>query len=387
MPRRDVLHGSRCIAEAARLCDVQVVAAYPITPQTHIVEDIAELIANGELNAEYIKVESEHSAMSACIGASATGARVFTATSSQGLALMHETLFIASGLRLPIVMANANRALSAPINIWNDQQDSISERDAGWIQFYVETNQEALDTTIQAYRIAEDKDVLLPVMVNLDGFVLTHTIEPVEIPDKKDIEKFLPPYEPQVYLDPNDPMTQGAFADPSTYMEFRKEQERAMERALEVVRRVDREYEGITGRHYSVVEEYNTDDAEVVIVTMGSVAGTIKEAIDSLGDSSIGLLRIRLYRPLPKEDILRVLENAKVVGVVEKDVIIGLGGGALFSEIKALLYNSKSRPKVLGFVVGLGGRDVSLDNIREIIAKSKEAIEGEVEEVYWVGLK
>ncbi len=386
MPVRDVLHGSRCVAEAARLCDVQVIAAYPITPQTHIVEDLAELIANGELNAEYIMVESEHSAMSACIGASATGARVFTATSSQGLALMHEVLFIASGMRLPIVMANANRALSAPINIWNDQQDSISERDTGWIQLYVETNQEALDTTVQAYKIAEDKNILLPVMVNLDGFVLTHTIEPVEIPDKEEVEKFLPPYEPQVYLDPSDPMTQGAFADPETYMEFRIEQEKAMKRAFEVIRRVDEEFGELTGRSYGIVEEYNTDDAEVLLVTMGSVAGTIKEVIDSL-DEKVGLLKIRVFRPFPKEEVLKALKDAKVVGVLEKDIVIGLGEGALFSEIKASLYPSSYRPKLLGFVGGLGGRDISMDNVREIISICKKAIKEDIDEVHWIGLK
>jgi pyruvate ferredoxin oxidoreductase alpha subunit len=389
MPKRDVLHGSRAVAEAVKLCDVKVIPAYPITPQTHIVEDLAKFVANGELDAEYMLVESEHSAMSACIGASATGVRTFTATSSQGLALMHEMLFIASGMRLPIVMANANRALSAPINIWNDQQDSMSERDCGWIQLYCETNQETLDTTIQAYRISENKKVLLPSMVCLDGFVLTHTIEPIEIPDKEVVNRFLPAFEPAVYLDPDDPMTQGAFATPADYITFRFEQEKAMINALEVIEKADKEYEKETGRGYGLIEEYNTKDADIIIVSFGSIVGTIKEVIDQLkgGEKDghdVGLLKIRAFRPLPKERITEVLKNARVVSVVEKDVSIGLGEGGLFSEIKGVLYNLDERPKAIGFVAGLGGRDITQKNIRDIIKLSKKAEKEEVKEVSWI---
>lgn len=385
MPEREVIHGSRAVAEGVKLCDVEVIAAYPITPQTHIVEDLAKMVADGELDAEYVKVESEHSAMSACIGSSATGARTFTATSSQGLALMHEVLFIASGMRLPIVMANANRALSAPINIWNDQQDAMSERDCGWPQLYCETNQEVLDSTIQAFRIAEDKDVLLPVMVNLDGFVLTHTIEPVEIPDAEQVKKYLPDFKPQVSLNPDDPMTQGAFADPSCYMEFRLEQEKAMDRALGVIKKADEEFGKIFGRSYGHTESYNMKNADIVLVTLGSVAGTIKEVIDSVDD--VGLLRIRTYRPFPKKEILDALKNAKVVAVIEKDVSIGIGEGALYTELKGLLYSSNLNPKTLGFIVGLGGRDVTLENIKEIISIAQKAEKEEVKEVSWIGLK
>ncbi len=388
MPRGDVLHGSRAVAEAVKLCDVDVIAAYPITPQTHIVEDLAEFVANGELDAEYVLVESEHSAMSACIGASATGVRTFTATSSQGLALMHEMLFIASGMRLPIVMANANRALSAPINIWNDQQDSMSERDCGWIQLYCETNQETLDTTIQAYRISENKKVLLPSMVCLDGFVLTHTIEPLEIPDKDAVNRFLPEFEPAVYLDPDDPMTLGAFATPADYIKFRFEQEKAMRNAIEAIEKADREYKKETGRGYGLMEEYNTKDADIIIVSMGSVVGTIKEVIDQLkGEYNVGLLKIKAFRPLPKERIKEVLKNARVVSVVEKDVSIGLGEGGLFSEIKGILYNLDERPKVLGFIIGLGGRDITQPDIRDIIKLSKKAEKDVVDEVHWIGLR
>ena len=385
---KDVMHGSHAVAEAVRLCDVQVIAAYPITPQTHISEDLAKMVANGEVNAEYIKVESEHSAMSACIGASATGVRVFTATASQGLALMHEMLFAAAGMRLPVVMVNCNRAMSAPLNIWNDQQDSITERDSGWIQLYCETAQESLDTTIQAYKIAEDREVMLPVMVCMDGFVITHTIEPVDVPGKDMVKKFLPNYNPEIFLDPEKPMTVGAFADPASYTEFRNENEEAIQRALEVIKRADEEYEKIFGRGYGMLDEYNTRDAEIVLITLGSVAGTIKEVIDNLKDRvSIGLVRVRCYRPFPKKELLAALSKARVVAVVEKDISLGLGEGALFSEIKGLLYNAKNKPKALNFIIGLGGRDVTPKYVEEIISKSQSALKQKVSEVTWVGLK
>ncbi|NOZ82449.1 MAG: pyruvate ferredoxin oxidoreductase [Euryarchaeota archaeon] len=385
MPHRDVMHGSRAVAEAVKLCDVKVIAAYPITPQTHIVEDIAEMLANGEFDAEYIMVESEHSAMSACIGASATGARTFTATASQGLALMHEVLWIASGMRLPIVMVNANRALSAPINIWNDQSDSIAERDSGWVQLYVETCQEALDSVIQAYRIAEHQDVLLPVMVCMDGFVLTHTVEPVEVPDKEQVRRYLPELRLPHALDPEHPVTMGSLGDPNYYMECRKQQEIAMEHALRVAEEADEEFRRVFGRGYGILEEYNMQDAEVVLVTMGSVAGTIKETIDMLG-SDVGLLRLRMFRPFPKEAVRRALRNAKVVNVIEKDVSMGFGEGALMTELKSVLYGSDIR--ILGTVAGLGGRDITTEHVRQAIERAERALRGErVEEVAWAGLK
>ena len=380
MVRRDVIHGSRALAEAVKLCDVNVIAAYPITPQTHIVEDIARFIANGELNAEYIRVESEHSAMSACIGASAAGARTFTATSSQGLALMYEMLFVASGLRLPIVMANANRAMSSPINIWNDQQDSISIRDCGWLQFYCETNQEVLDLTIQAYKISESEEVYLPSIVCLDGYVLTHTIEPVEIPEKEDVRSFLPPYSPPFILDPATPMTLGPLGDPSVYMEFRIAQQKAMEKAYETIRKVNREFEKKFGRKYGLIEKYNMEDAEIAIVTLGSVAGTIKEFIDSTNEK-IGLVKIWCYRPFPREELIQTLRDVNTVAVVEKDVSIGLGEGAVFSELKGIFYSEEVRPKIIGAIVGLGGRDVANQHISRIIEECKNP----KHEVIWVG--
>lgn len=387
MATRDIMHGSRAVAEAVRLAEVNVIAAYPITPQTHIVEDLAKMVADGAIKGEYVKVESEHSAMSVVIGACATGARTFTATASQGLALMFEMLFVASGMRLPIVMVNANRALSAPINIWNDQQDSIAARDSGWIQLYVETNQEALDTTLMAFKIAEDPHVKLPVMVCMDGFVLTHTVEPVEIPDDDKVRDFLGEYKPELYLDPKDPMAQGAFADPSTYTELRYKQQEGMVNALEVIKKVDSEFKKVFGRGYGgLVDEFKTDGAEVIIVTIGSVAGTIKDIIDLDGLKGVGLLRIKSFRPLPKEDIRRVLKNAKVVGVVEKDVSIGINEGALASEIRDALYGEGSG-RILSFMAGLGGRDIALDTVRGIISKCKKALTEDVEDPTWVDLR
>lgn len=388
MPFRDIMHGSHAVAEAVKLCDVNVISAYPITPQTHIVEDIAKMVADGDIKAEYVKVESEHSAMSVVIAASGTGARTFTATASQGLALMHEMLFVASGMRLPIVMVNANRALSAPINIWNDQQDSIAERDCGWIQLYVETNQEALDTTIMAFKIAENKDVFLPVMVCMDGFVLTHTVEPVEIPDQTAVSKFLPSYKPELYLDPKSPMALGPIADPGIYMELRHAQQTAMENAFEVIKEVSSEFKKTFGRAYGtgLVEEFKTENAEVIIVTLGSVAGTIKDVIEESGDEKTGLLRIKSYRPFPKDEIKKVLQHAKVVGVVEKDVSIGLGKGALASEIRDAMYGHET-PKIISFMAGLGGRDIDLESVKGVIAHCKKALSKEVDESVWVDLK
>lgn len=385
MPIRDVLHGSRAVAEAVKLCNVDVIPAYPITPQTHIVEDLAEMVANGDLDAEYIMMESEHSAMSAAIGAQATGARTFTATSSQGLALMHEMLFIASGMRMPIVMANANRALSAPINIWNDQQDAIAERDCGWIQLYAETNQEALDTTIMGYAISEHRDVLLPTMVNLDGFILTHTIEPVEIPDKETVDGFIGTYDPVLYLDPKDPMTQGNFADPFHYMEFRLAQQKAMDNSIEVIGKVYQDFAKEFGRSYDLLEEYKTDDAEVIVLSVGSVVGTIKDVVDET--EGVGVIKLTSFRPLPEEDLKKALKGKKVVAVVEKDVSIGLGKGAVASEIRDILYGMDEAPKVISFVAGLGGRDIKKNDIADLIATSKKAVKEDVDPVHWVGLR
>lgn len=385
--RKDVMTGNKAVAEAVKLCDVDVIAAYPITPQTSIVEYLAEFVAKKEIDAEYIKVESEHSALSALIGASSAGARTFTATSSQGLILMSEVMFTASGMRLPIVMANANRALSAPLNIWNDQQDSLAVRDSGWIQFYAENNQEALDYVIQCYKISENKKVMLPSMVNLDGFYLTHTLEPTEIPDKKDVKKFLPPYEPEYCLDPESPLTFGFFAGPDSYEEFRYEQQKAMENAERVIKEVAKDYYRLTGRKYSAIEEYRLDKKDIVLLTIGSVSGTVKEVVDKLEKKYlVGVAKLRMFRPFPFEEIRGIASRAKIIGVIEKDVIIGVDQGVVATEIKNALYSSKSIP-VVSFIVGLGGRDTPPSTIEKIIKICEASIEKQEKESYWMDLK
>ncbi|AXI25689.1 pyruvate ferredoxin oxidoreductase [Methanofervidicoccus sp. A16] len=386
MEKVDVITGTTAAAIGAKLSNVEVIAAYPITPQSECVEVLAKFIADGELDAEYIKAESEHSAMAACIGASATGVRTFTATASQGLALMHEMLYIASGMRLPIVMLNTNRALSAPINIWCDHQDSIAERDSGWIQIYAEDNQETLDSIIQAFKIAEDEDILLPVMVCIDGFILTHTVEPVHIPDEKKVRDYLGVYEPKhAYLDPDRPITQGPVGVPECYMETRKQISDAMERAKDVIKRVNEEYYEIFNRRYGngLVEGYNLEDADTVLVAMGSVCGTIKYVIDRLKEKgkNVGLLRVRTYRPFPKKDIKEMLEGAENVGVLDKNISLGFNMGALGIEVMATLRNKK----VCNYIVGLGGRDITLQNIEEIIKHLEESEDDG--ETKWIGLK
>jgi pyruvate ferredoxin oxidoreductase alpha subunit len=356
----DIMEGSHAIALAVKAARPNVVAAYPITPQTHIVEDISQLIADGDLEAEYVKVESEHSAMSVCIGASATGARTYTATTSQGLALMHEVLFNAAGMRLPIAMTVANRALSAPLNIWNDHQDSISERDSGWIQIYVEDNTEASDLTIQAYKIAEDKRIQIPIMVCMDGYTLTHTYEPVELLDQDLVDDFLPPYEPTDYLNVDDPKTFGMFADPNYYTEFRYQNHRALEAAKTVITEVSREFGEVFGRdHGGLIEEYRCDGAEYVLMAMGSVVGTLKDTVDDLRDAGIraGAIKLRSYRPFPAEDIRSALADVEAVGILDKNISLG-SQGALSADVKSTLYRSNSNPKVFSFIAGLGGRDI-----------------------------
>ncbi len=377
--RREILSGNKAVAEAVKLCDVKVIAAYPITPQTPIVEYIAEFIANGELDAEYIKVESEHSALSACIGASAAGVRTFTATSSQGLMYMYEVLFIASGLRLPIVMAVVNRAISAPINIWNDWQDAMVCRDSGWIMMFAENNQEAFDFTILAYKIAEDKNVLLPVMINLDGFVLSHTYEPIEIYEKSYVEKFLPK-EPNIphKLDINNPITLGHLVTPEYYMEFKFEQEEALQRSKEVVKKTIEEFNKIFGRNYSIIE--TAGDGDIAIVTMGSLASSLKYLLRS--GENFKLVSLKLYRPLPKEELIKELKDVKTIAVLEKDVSYGFEGGILYNELKSILYG-KTDANIISFITGLGGRDTRVEELKKII----KICENPSKNVYWLGLR
>lgn len=357
---REIMEGSHAIALAVKAARPNVVAAYPITPQTHIVEDIAQLIADGDLDAQYVKVESEHSAMSVCLGASATGARTYTATTSQGLALMHEVLFNAAGMRLPIVMTVANRALSAPLSIWNDHQDSISERDSGWIQIYAEDNTEASDLTIQAYRIAEDSRIQVPVMVCMDGYTLTHTYEPVELLEQDLVDDFLPPYRPADFLNVYDPKSFGMFADPNYYTEFRYQNHRALEAAKAVIPEISSEFGEVFDRDYGgLIEEYRCDDAEYVLMAMGSVVGTLKDTVDDLRDDGVrvGAIKLRSYRPFPVDEIRRALAGLEAVGILDKNISLGFEG-ALFTDVKASLYHDDNAPKAFGFIAGLGGRDI-----------------------------
>ncbi len=370
---KQFLEGSRAVAEAVKLCRPGVISAYPITPQTHIVEELARMVANGELNAQFINVESEHSAASVVLGAVATGVRSFTASSSQGLLYMGEVIFNIAGLRLPLVLTCANRAVSAPINIWNDQQDSVSLRDAGWIQLYAENNQEAVDFHLMGYRISEDKSIMLPVMVCMDGFILTHGMESVDMPEQEKTDKFLPAYKPLYKLDPAEPLTMGLLADPDYYMETRFAIQETMKNLLNFIPKVSEEFSAIFGRDYKdgLVEEYCTRDAEKVIVSMGSVCGTIKEVVDELRlkGKKVGLLKVISYRPFPYARVYEVLKNIPRVAVLDKSVSLG-AYAPLAVEIKAAFFGKKKSPQVISsFIAGLGGRDIMPASIKEIFKK------------------
>jgi pyruvate ferredoxin oxidoreductase alpha subunit len=370
----EITEGSHAVSEAVRLCRPQVVSAYPITPQTHIVEALADMVANGQLDAEYITVENELSALSACVGASAAGSRTYSATTSQGLALMFEICFNAAGMRLPIVMSIANRAMGAPLSIWNDQQDSISLRDSGWLQFYAEDTQEATDLHFIAYRVAEDSSVSLPAFVCFDGFILSHTYEPVDMLSQEDADRYLPKFAPADRLDAADPVSFGMYATPEYYMEFRYEMDRAMKQSREAIRKAGAEFGKMFGRDYSaLVEGYQLDDAETVIVAMGSICGTVKDTIDEMRaeGKKVGLLKIRVFRPFPAEEIAKALSKAKHIAVLDKNISIG-AKGATALEVRDALYGKSSTP-VSGFIIGLGGRDIRKSDIREIFALAQKS--------------
>jgi len=360
--------GNGAVAKAMKQINPDVLVAYPITPQTAIVQDFSQFVADGAVDSEYVTVESEHSSMSACIGASAAGARVMTATSSQGLALMHEMLYIAAGSRLPIVMPNVNRALSAPINIHCDHSDSMGARDTGWIQLYSENAQEAYDNIIQAIRIAEDKKVLLPVMVNLDGFIISHGIQEAEFIEDQEVKNFVGGREPFLpLLDVDNPVTYGPFDGlGGYYMEHKKNQADAMERAKSVILEVADEFAKVSGRKYGFFEEYMLDDAEIAIVTLNSSAGTTKHVINELRAKGIpvGLLKLRVFRPFPAEELANALKHLKAVAVLDRALSFG-SVGPLFSEIKTALFDLETRPKVINFIYGLGGRDYTLHEARQ----------------------
>ncbi|HHY92135.1 MAG TPA: pyruvate ferredoxin oxidoreductase [Firmicutes bacterium] len=365
-----VLEGSRGVAEAVALCRPQVVAAYPITPQTHITENLAQLVADGDLKAEYVTVESEHSAASVVLGASATGARAYTATASQGLFLMTEVLFNIAGLRLPIVLTCANRAVSAPINIWNDQQDSVALRDSGWIQLYAEDNQEAVDLHLQAFKIAEREDVQLPVMVCLDGYVLTHAYQPLSLPTQEEVDAFLPPRRSYFALDPAHPLTLGGMAGPELYPEIRAAHHAALVSASRAIQEVGAEFRERFGRgSAALVEGENLAGAEVAIVAMGSVVSTVREAAVQLAAAGkkAAVVKVRAFRPFPAQEIRALLKAVPEVWVLEKDISLG-SGGALWHEVRSALAGVAPAPRILGFVAGLGGRDVTPSTVEAMAA-------------------
>lgn len=369
---KEFLEGSRAVAEIVKRCKPGVVSAYPITPQTHIVEELAQFVADGKLKAEFINVESEHSAASVVLGGVATGVRSYTATSSQGLFYMMEVLFNIAGMRLPLVLTCANRAVSAPINIWNDQQDSVSLRDSGWIQLYAEDIQEASDLHMVGYRLSEDRSVMLPVMVCMDGFILTHGIESVDIPEQELVDRFLPPYQPLYKLDPAQPLSMGLLADPDYYMETRFAIEETMKGVLKTIPRVTAEFAKVFGRSYNgLLEEYRTADAEKVIVAMGSVCGTVKEVVDELRakGKKVGLLKITAFRPFPVQQVCEALKGVPRVAVLDKAVSLG-SCAPLACEIRAAFFGKKKAPTVISsFVAGLGGRDITRDSIKEIFSR------------------
>ena len=359
---------SIAIADAAKLARVEVIAAYPITPQTHIVEHLSEIVANGELEAKYINVESEHSAMSACCGASATGARTFTSTSAQGLELMHEILFIASGMRFPIVMATVNRALSSPLSIWGDQSDVMADRDSGWIMLFCENGQEAVDSTIMAFKIAEDRRVLLPVMINLDGFSLSHVIEPILLPPQEDVDAFLPSYNPVYTLHPDKPVTMGAYGMPEIYTEAKFAQETALRNSKVVIDEVLEDFGKKFGRSYKAVEKYNNDKTEFAFIGLGSICENIKTSIDYLKDEGkeAGLVQLRLFRPFPKDDFLKAIEGKKRLAIIERAMPGGATYGPLFNEIAALAHTHGLDIALENYICGLGGRDVQPEEFMDV---------------------
>ena len=380
------LNGNQTIAEAVRQIDPDVMAAYPITPSTAIVETIAQFKADGLISGEFVCPESEHSAMSVCIGAASAGGRVMTATASQGLALMWEMLYIAAGLRLPIVAAIANRALSAPINIHGDHSDTMGARDSGWIQIYSENCQEAYDNFIQAFKIGEHLEVRTPVLVGLDGFIISHSMEVVKVEDDDAVKKFVGEYKP-VYplLDTSKRFTVGPIDFTDYYFEHKRNQMEGIENSPRVIEEVGKEFGRVFGREYGFFEEYRMEDADICIVVMSSAAGTCKDAVDELRNEGIkiGLLKPRIFRPFPYERIAEALKGKKAVAVLDRCACPGAFGAPLFTEVRSALYDYEARPKIVNYVYGLGGRDIQVEHFKEVAGKLvKIADTGKVEEIY-----
>ncbi|MBC7120192.1 MAG: pyruvate ferredoxin oxidoreductase [Candidatus Methanosuratus sp.] len=387
MNKKVGISGNYAVAYAVKMADVDMIAAYPITPQTTIVEKLSEFVANGELDASYMNVESEHSAISACIGASLTGARVFTATSSQGLALMHEILFMASALRTPIVMANVNRALSAPLNIWNDHSDAMAQRDSGWIQLWARSAQESFDDTIEAFKIAEE--TRLPVMVNLDGYIVSHMYEPVELPDEEDVRKFIPsrPLENRVSI--KNAHAVGVVGPPEYYYEMKYQAIDAIERSRHKVKEIENDFNRRFGKNYREIEAYGMEDAEAALILMGSIFGSAKEIANDLRGKGrkVGVVSLRVFRPFPAQELREALDGVKAVGVVDRATTPGGSGNPLYTEIATALYGMPERPAIQGFVAGLGGRDMREDDFRLMYSATEKAAREGAGRCIYVGLR
>lgn len=381
---KKVITGDHAVAIGAKLSRADVVPAYPITPQTLIIEHIADFVNDGEMDAKFLTMESEHSVMSAAAAAAAAGARVFTATSSQGLAFMYEMLYATAPLRLPVVMVNANRTLTAPPGIWCEYNDSMGVRDSGWLQVYVEDNQEALDMVIQSYRIAEDKRVLLPVMPCIDGFVLTHTVEPVEVPQQQDVDSFLPPYTPDIILDPEKPAMIGTLMPAEYIMEMRRQTAGAFESAKKVIQEVNDEFAKKLGRNYGgLIDTYRMEDAEAALITMGTVTSTSREVVDDLrhAGKKVGIVKLRFFRPFPSEELRKVLSSVSAVGVFDRSISYH-GGGPAYNEVRSTLYGLMI--PVMNHLAGIGGRDVTKEQIVKMFDLTLKAAKGEkVKEIYW----
>ncbi len=366
---RERLSGNEAVAIAMKQINPDVVAAFPITPSTEIPQYFSSFVSNGQVDTNFVAVESEHSAMSACIGSQAAGARTMTATSANGLSLMWEMIYIASSLRLPIVMSLVNRAVSGPLNIHNDHSDAMGARDSGWIQLFSENNQEAYDNTIMAHRIAENKDVLLPLMVCQDGFITSHSIENIELIEDDKVKEFVGTYNPEHYLlDRENPLAIGPLDLQAYLFEHKTQQAIAMKNAKKVILEVAKDFEKMTGRKYDLFEGYKLEDAEYVIVCMNSTAGTVKHTIDGLRAKGIkaGLLKVRVYRPFPGEEIAKALSNAKVIAILDKADSLNGQGGALYEDTVSAMYNEKLSIPTVNYVYGIGGRDTTEKDIKSV---------------------
>lgn len=382
---RKVIMGNHALSYGAMLSRAQVIPAYPITPQTQVVELLSEMCADRTLDAKFIKVESEHSAMAAAIGASVAGARAFTATSAQGLALMHEMLHWAAGGRHPVVMGNINRSMAPGWSIWTDQNDSLSERDTGWMQFYCASNQEVLDTVIQAFKVAET--LLIPAMVILDAFALSHTYEVVDVPEQAQVDAYLPPFKPEIKLTPLDPHAFGGLTSPEHYFEIRYKLQKDMEKAPALIEKTGLEFEKLFGRRLDLVDPYLCDDADVLFVTSGTAGYTARVAVDELRKEGVkaGNLRIKVLRPFPFERVREIAGRARKVAVVDRNCSYGYHG-IFHQEVKSALYGGPAAPPLFGFIAGLGGRDITLDSFREIARHTLDHDRPEAD-IVWIGVK